>query len=189
MSGRTEYEAYRRHVLAALHGRVVEIGAGRGRNLAALSADVRWQGLEPDRRRHAQLARMAAHDPRAIAPLHATAEDIPLPKASIDGVLSVVTLCSVKGPQAALSEIRRVLRPGGLFAFAEHVVAPVGSGSRRAQRVVAPISRVFDHGCDPLRDTEATIRGSGLEVLELRRFALRQPLGVQIPYIAGIAAR
>jgi ubiquinone/menaquinone biosynthesis C-methylase UbiE len=189
VSGRPEYEAYRGQVLASLRGRVLEIGAGLGRNLAVLPVEVSWQGLEPHRGRHARLRRLASGNPRASVPLHAPAEDIPLPDASVDGVLSLVTLCSVDVPQAVLSEVRRVLRPGGRFVFAEHVAAPSNTWSRRVQGVIAPISRRFDHGCDPLRDTEAAIRGSGLEIQELRRFELSQPLGVRIPYVAGVAVR
>lgn len=189
MNGRSSYEVYRQQVLASLRGRVLEIGAGRGRNLALLPTGVQWQGLEPDRGRHAQLQRLASRHSQAVAPLLAEAEDIPLPDATVDGVLSMVTLCSVGDPQSVLSEIRRVLRPGGLLAFAEHVVAPTGTWSRFAQRAVAPLSRRFDHGCDPLRDTEAILRGSGLDVRELRHFQLPQPLGVRIPYIVGIATR
>lgn len=189
MKGRSSFEAYRRQVLASLRGEVLDIGAGLGRNLALLPAGVRWQGLEPHRGRHAQLRRLALRHSHAIAPLHAAAEDIPLSDASVDGVLSMVTLCSVGVPQLALSEIHRVLRPSGQLVFAEHVAAPAGTWSRRVQGALAPLSRRFDHGCDPLRDTEATIRGSGLEVRELRHFALPQPLGLRIPYVVGVAAR
>jgi SAM-dependent methyltransferase len=188
MNGHRAYEAYKRQVVGSLRGRVLEIGAGLGSNLALLPAGVSWQGLEPDRRRHARLSRIARRHGHASGPLLAAAEDIPLPDACVGGVLSVVTLCSVDDLAQVLSEVRRVLRPGGRFVFAEHVAAPAGTWSRRAQRLVAPVSRRFDHGCDPLRDTEATIRGSGLEVRELRRFVLPQPLGVRIPYIVGVAS-
>ncbi|MBX7269966.1 class I SAM-dependent methyltransferase [Micromonospora sp. Llam7] len=189
MSGYSAYEAYRMQAVASLRGRVLEIGAGRGANLALLPAGVSWQGLEPDRRRHARLRKVALRHGHGSAPLRASAEDIPLPDATVDGVLSVVTLCSVDDPQLALSEVRRVLRPAGRFVFAEHVAAPAGTWSRKAQRVIAPLSRRFDHGCDPLRETESIIRRSGLEVRELRRFELPQPLGVRIPYVVGVAAR
>lgn len=187
VSGYPAYEASKRQVVASLRG-VLEIGAGLGSNLALLPAAVSWQGLEPDQRRHARLDRIARHRRHTSGPLLAAAEDMPLPDASVDGVLSVITLCSVDDPVRVLSEVRRVLRPGGRFVFAEHVAAPAGTWSRRAQRLVAPVSRRFDHGCDPLRDTETTIRGSGLEMAELRQFVLPQPLGVRIPYLVGIAA-
>ena len=189
MSGYPAYEAYKAQVVASLRGLVLEIGAGLGGNLALLPDGVTWQALEPDRRRHARLSRIARLHREAVAPLRASAEDIPLPDASVDGVLSVVTMCSVADAELALMEVRRVLRPGGRFVFAEHVAAPAGTWSRRVQGGIAPLSRRFDHGCNPLRDTEAVIRTSGLEVRELRRFELRQPLGVRIPYVVGVAAR
>ena len=189
MTGYAAYDAYRRQVVTSLRGSVLEIGAGVGRNVALLPEGVTWQALEPDRRRHARLARIARIHGAAIAPLEACAEQIPLPDASVDGVLSVETMCSVADAELALSEARRVLRPGGRFVFAEHVAAPAGTWSRRVQGAIAPLSRRFDHGCNPLRDTEATIRCSGLELREIRRFELRQPLGVRIPYVVGVATR
>lgn len=189
MSEHSGYEAFKSQVVTSLRGSVLEIGAGLGGNVALMNEGVTWQALEPDRRRHTRLSAIARRHPDAAAPLLAAAEDIPLPDASVDGVLSVVTMCSVADAELALSEVRRVLRPGGRFVFAEHVAAPTGTWTLRVQRSIAPLSRRFDHGCNPLRDTEATIRGSGLNVRELRRFELHQRLGVRIPYIVGIAAR
>jgi SAM-dependent methyltransferase len=107
MSEYSAYEAYRRQVVTSLRGSVLEIGAGLGGNLALLDEGVTWQALEPDRRRHARLSGIARRHPDAAAPLLAAAEDIPLPDASVDGVLSVVTMCSVADADLALWEVRR----------------------------------------------------------------------------------
>jgi ubiquinone/menaquinone biosynthesis C-methylase UbiE len=46
------------------------------------------------------------------------AEQLDLPDASVDGVLSRFGLMLMPGQQRAVAEVRRVLRPGGRFAYA-----------------------------------------------------------------------
>lgn len=187
--GYREYAAAKARLLRSLRGTVLEIGAGDGRNAGSMPIGVSWVGLEPDRGRVAKLSRLARARGVGFAPVRASADRIPLREGSVDAVLSVVTLCSVPDQGRALAEARRVLRPGGRLVFAEHVGARPGTWSRRAQRLAAPWSRRFDHGCDPLRDTEAAIRDSGLELAELGRYQLKQPFGVRVPYVVGVATR
>lgn len=118
--------------------------------------------------------------------LAARAEQIPLPSASVDAVLSTAVLCSVDNLTAVLTEIHRVLRPGGRFVFLEHVAAPPGSGLRRLQRMVAPITRVADRGCDPSRDIAPAIEAAFTSV-DLTHYTA--PGLLKIPFIAGTAHR
>jgi ubiquinone/menaquinone biosynthesis C-methylase UbiE len=112
------------------------------------------------------------------------AEEIPLPSASVDAVLSTAVLCSVNDLSAVLAEIRRVLRPGGRFVFLEHVAAPQGSALRRMQRMIAPITRVVDRGCDPSRDLAPAIEAAFASV-DLAHYTV--PGLLKIPFIAGTA--
>lgn len=189
VGGSADYAAEKSRLLRSLSGVVLEIGAGWGRNVGSMPLGVSWVGLEPDARLHARLLRLTEARGVGSRAIRGSAEHVPLPAASVDAVLSVTTLCSVDEPARALGEVWRVLRPGGRFVFAEHVVAASGSWSRRAQHLVAPWSRRFDHGCDPLRDTEAVIHRSALEVRELRSFDLPQPFGLRFPYVVGVAVR
>jgi ubiquinone/menaquinone biosynthesis C-methylase UbiE len=136
---------------------------------------------------HAALARNAVMHDRRPQILHAAAEEIPLADASVDAVLSTTVLCSVADPARALGEIRRVLREGGRFIFFEHVVAPPGTCSRRLQRALAPFSRRFDHGCDPGRDTVATISEAGFAAMDLRWYAKAHRPALYGLFVAGIA--
>ena len=177
-----DFDTARAAAIGRLRGTVLEIGAGRGRNFARLHPEVTWIGAEPDRRRRAQLAVAARRAGHLEPPLEAPAESLPLPSHSVDAVLATVVLCSVRDQAAVLAEIARVLRPGGEFVFAEHVAAPAGSGKRRFQQLVAPLTRRFDHGCDPVRETGEAIRRSPLELVELRRFDM-----LAAPFIVGRA--
>jgi len=52
--------------------------------------------------------------------LRASAERLPFADASFDTVVMTWTLCSIPNPFTALTEMRRVLKPGGNLAFVEH---------------------------------------------------------------------
>lgn len=131
-------------VVAPLRGTVVELGAGRGANIAALHPSVRWIAVEPNLDRRIALREAAERRGGGSRVIVGRAESLPLPDECADAVLSTRVLCSVDDPEAALAEVIRVLRPGGVFAFVEHVGAPRRSVLRAAQQVVAPWSRLFD---------------------------------------------
>lgn len=191
LGGPAAYAAYKRKLIGSLEGTVLEIGAGRGANFGSLHRAGHWIGVEPSRRRRAALRRTAAHRTalRGTDVLDGRAEQLPIEDASVDAVLSTIVLCSVRDQAAALAEVRRVLRPGGRFVFFEHVAAAPGTGSHRAQRVWAPISRTFDHGCDPTRRTWESLRECGLSELRLRWFEFREVFGLRVPYIGGEAVK
>jgi SAM-dependent methyltransferase len=179
--------ARKRELLGTLRGTVLEIGAGRGRNLPEFDRDIHWIGLEPDRRRHQRLARTAAMYGHSGTVLGAVAERIPLADASVAAVVSTVVLCSVDDQERVLAEVRRVLRPGGSFVFVEHVAADPGTWSRRLQEAFAPCTRRIDAGCDPSRETWRAIEDAGFRDLDLRWITSRSRIFVYGRYIAGRA--
>ncbi|SEL21366.1 class I SAM-dependent methyltransferase [Streptacidiphilus jiangxiensis] len=183
------YAELRGTLLGLLRGTVLEIGAGATGQLAQLDPEVRWLGLEPSARRRRRLARRAAEFGRPGSVLAGRAEELPLTGGSVDAVLASVVLCSVRDQERVLAEIRRVLRPGGLFVFFEHVGAPEGSAPARLQRAWAPWSRVCDGGCDPRRPTARRIAEAGFGSVDLRFFDLGGRFTPYGPYVAGCAAR
>lgn len=86
------------------HGCGLEIGVGTGRFAAPLGIEV---GLDPA---PAMLAHAAA---RGITTVEGIAERLPFADACFDHALLVTTLCFLDCPDAALGEVRRVLKPGG----------------------------------------------------------------------------
>ncbi len=152
---------HRRRLVAGLSGRVVEVGAGDGRNFQHYPAAVtEIVAVEPEPNLRA-LAEAAA--PPRVTVLAGTADALPLEDASVDaGVFSLV-LCSVPDQARALAELRRVLRPGGELRFYEHVIA--AKHPKRALLQFADRSGIWPRmaaGCHPARDTEAAIRGGGV---------------------------
>jgi SAM-dependent methyltransferase len=130
-------------------GRVLEVGCGRGVALPVLAerlapAALFGLDLNPMLLEAAALRLDAAGIPATL--LEADIRAIPLETSSVDLVVDFGTCYHVSGgvdgARAALSEIARVLRPGGLFVHetpvAQHLAHPVRSFGRRLPWRVAP---------------------------------------------------
>lgn len=151
---------------------VVELGPGPGTTLRYLPRGTTLIAIEPNRHMHPLLRRQAKRygielDLRGLA-----GEQLDLPAASVDFVFSSLVLCTVGSPKQVISEVRRVLRPGGRFACVEHVEAPPDSSIRRMQHLVRRPWRWLFEGCDLCRDTGGTLRSSGFRRVEVQPFVL-----------------
>ena len=163
--GAGQIERYRAMVVPKAAGTVLEVGFGSGLNLPHYDAGrvERLYALEP----HAPILKLAEDRLRRSAlraePLRAGAEAIPLPDGSVDMVLVTFTLCTVPGLDGALSEMRRVLAPGGRVLFAEHGLAP-DEGVRRWQHRVQPVWGRLAGGCHLTRDVPGAMRRAGFSL-------------------------
>ena len=161
--------AIRRRVCAGLAGEVLEIGYGSGLNQPHLPAGVRRVlAVDPSATGFRLSARRRAASPVPVLVIGGDAQALPVPDEHVDAVLSTWNLCAVADPAAALREVRRVLRPGGLFHFVEHGLAPDDGVVRRQRRGNAMNRRVA--GCVLDRDVRALLDGSGLQVLTLSTY-------------------
>ena len=180
--------ARRAALLADARGTVLEIGAGTGTNVAAYPAVDRLLLTEPAPTMRGLLTKRVTRDQADAVVVDAGAADLPVPNGSVDTVVSTMVLCTVPDMDAALSEIARVLRPGGRFLFVEHVGAPEGSTLRCWQeRLIEPWA-AFAMGCRCDRDIGGGI-GRHLDVDEIRE---EQWLGMPAlvrPLVVGTAAR
>jgi len=178
-------------LLAGLRGYVLEVGAGRGQNFPYYPASVtRLIAVEPSRRRRNRARAAARQASTQIQIVPGTAEDLPGQDGDYDAVVACLVLCSVPDQQAALSEIRRVLRPGGQLRYFEHVVSdrPAFAGLERVldTTLYPPLAR----GCHCSRDTGAAIRLAGFQIEQETRIAVREAqLGPSVQHILGIAGR
>ena len=157
----TRLVPFRKRVVGAAEGRVLEIGIGSGLNFPLYGTSVSSIiGLEPS----AELRRMAG--PRALTAtaqitlLDASAEAIPLDSDSIDTVVTTWTLCTIPEAVVALGEMRRVLRRSGCLVFVEHGLAPDES-VRRWQDRLTPLWRRISGGCHLNRPIRAMIESGG----------------------------
>lgn len=151
---------------------VVEIGPGTGANLRYLAPGTRLIAIEPNRQMHAMLRLHAEQRGINLEIREVVGEQLDLPSNSVDFMFSSLVLCSVDKPGEVISEVRRVLRPGGRFACVEHTVAPVGSCIYGLQCLIRhPWKWVFE-GCDLCRDTASMIRSAGFAQVDLQPIVL-----------------
>jgi ubiquinone/menaquinone biosynthesis C-methylase UbiE len=162
--GMKAIQKQREKVVPKAHGRVLEVGIGSGLNLAhydreRISALI---GLDPS----PELRRIAEKRARSagveIEWLPLEAERIPLDDASVDSVVVTYTLCTIADVAAALTEMRRVLMPGGALYFSEHGRAPDPRVASLQDRL-SPYWQRFAGGCRLNRDVSALIADAGFE--------------------------
>jgi SAM-dependent methyltransferase len=178
---------HKRRVYADLPDTVVELGSGVGANLRYLARGSRLIAVEPNPAMHRRLRRAARRSGVHLDLRERPAERTDLPDASADVVLSSLVMCSVADPERVLTEVRRVLRPGGRFVFVEHVAAPEGTPLRRLQRLVRrPWGWCFE-GCSCERDLAAMVRAAGFGSVDIESYRLRSPFLPFNPQISGVA--
>ena len=154
----------RRTLVSDAYGRVVEIGAGTGLNVAHYPEGLDELVLtEPEPGMRRKLARKVSRRALAARIVDAPAERLPLADASVDTVVSTLVLCTVDHPERALREIARILRPGGRLLFIEHVRASSRFLAACQDALLRPW-RGFAGGCVCNRPTLELMRGCGFTV-------------------------
>jgi ubiquinone/menaquinone biosynthesis C-methylase UbiE len=154
----------RRALLGGAHGRVVEIGAGTGLNIAHYPDGIAELVLcEPEPGMRRRLARRLQRYAGVARIVDAPAERLPLADASVDTVVSTLVLCTVDDPERALREIARVLRPDGQLLFVEHVRASSRFLAVCQDYLLQPWRR-FAGGCCCNRPTAELMRACGFAV-------------------------
>jgi ubiquinone/menaquinone biosynthesis C-methylase UbiE len=172
--GQKDLRAYRQRIVPAARGRVLEIGIGSGLNLPFYGSDVTVViGVDPS----LELLRMAETKGRstafAVDLVSRSAEELPFEDASVDTVVMTWTLCSIPNPQAALREMRRVLKPGGDLLFVEHGLSP-DPGVAAWQHRLTPIWKRIGGGCHLDRDVSGLLQSAGWELPDLKTGYMRR---------------
>lgn len=155
----------RAKIVPQARGRVLELGIGMGLNLAFYDgANVKSvTGVDPAPELRAIAKAAPKPDGLAVEVEAGTAEALPFADKSFDDVVCTYTLCSVHTPAQALSEARRVLKPGGRFLFCEHGLSPE-PGVAKWQRRIDPLwSRLFG-GCHITRPVAETLQAAGFRL-------------------------
>jgi ubiquinone/menaquinone biosynthesis C-methylase UbiE len=163
-------EPLRRRVCEGLEGDVVEIGFGSGLNVpfypeavkrvaAVEPAGVGWKLAEKRLRATSVPVERSGLD----------GQSLPFADNSYDAALSTWTLCTIPDVATALSEVRRVLKPGGTLHFVEHGLAP-DERVRRWQHRLEPMQKKVFGGCHLTRQVADLLTAAGFTITELDQF-------------------
>ncbi len=152
-------------VVPGATGRVLEYGCGGGLNLQFYQPDAvtSLTGIDPHAELLARTDTASACSAIPIETHRGIAEDLPFADASFDTVVTTFTLCSVQDPEAALSEARRVLAPGGRLLFLEHGRSPDADVLQTQQRI-EPLWRRMAGNCHLTRPVSASIEAAGFRI-------------------------
>ena len=183
MSGE-EFQRLRRELLEAACGDVLEIGFGTGLNLPHYpSRMTSLSVIDPAILLPRRVSQRIASVSFPVEASHVTAEHLPYPDRRFDTVVSTWTLCTIPDPARALGEVARVLTQPGRFLFLEH-------GRSDDPRIAAwqdrlnPVQNIVGCGCHLNRRIDRLIEESGLKILALDRFQMRE-----VPRIGGTMYR
>ena len=173
---------YRRRVIPAATGRVIEIGVGSGFNLPLYGANVKQViGLDPSPKLLAMARKKLGDTGAAVELIEGSADAVPLEDRSVDSVVTTWTMCSIREVERALHEMRRVLKPEGRLLFVEHGLAP-HSGVRWWQDRLTPLWKRIGGGCHLNRPIAALIEGAGFAFERLATGYMRGPKAIAFMY-------
>lgn len=167
---------WRTRACSEARGRVLEIGFGSGRNLGHLPTEVtEVLAVDPSDAGWGRARRRIEKFGRPVRRIGRTAEDLPVPDAGVDAVVSTWTMCSIDDLPRALAEARRVLRPGGALHFVEHSLDPSPRVAAFQRRIQPAWSRISG-GCHVDRDLPGILETQGWAIADLvARYAARGP--------------
>jgi ubiquinone/menaquinone biosynthesis C-methylase UbiE len=151
-------------------GEVLEVAVGTGRNLPFYPDGTRLTGVDWSpamlaiaRERAAALGRDADLRP-------GDAQALDFPGESFDTVLCALGLCAIPDDRRAVTEMARVLRPGGRLLLVDHVAAsasPLRAVQWLYERITIPLA-----GEHFRRRPLTHVRELGFEIEETERFRL-----------------
>lgn len=160
----------RDRVCSGLSGEVVEIGFGSGLNVPHYPPTVsRVAAVEPSDVGWRLASERIAASTVPVERVGLDGQALPLDDDTFDCALSTWTMCTIPDLAAALSEVRRVLRPGGTLHFVEHGLAPDESVARW-QRRLAPVHKRLFGGCHLTRPILDAIQDAGFTITEVDVF-------------------
>jgi ubiquinone/menaquinone biosynthesis C-methylase UbiE len=152
-----ELATYRQQVLANVEGEVLEIGFGTGLNLSYYPESLqKLVTVDPNLGSNKLAQKRIANANIQVDNRVLSGENLPMQDESFDTVVSTWTLCSIAKVEQALSEIYRVLKPGGKFIFIEHGLSPEPK-IQTWQNRLNPVQKVIADGCNLNRNIRSLV--------------------------------
>ena len=179
----------RTQALKSVRGEVLEVGFGTGLNLPCYPPGVtRLIALDPEDMLPEKVSERIAAAKFPVERVRHAGEHLPFDAGRFDCVVTTWALCTIADPLSALSEMRRVLKPGGSYVFYEHGRS-ADPRVARLQGWVNPLWRLsrIACGCHINRPIDSLIVNAGFRIVELDRYVLGRPR-IMLEMYRGVAS-
>ncbi len=174
MSG-SPFSDYRKELLKDVSGEVLEIGFGTGLNLAYYPETVtKLTVIDPNQGMNRYAKKRIECSVIPVKNYALGGENLPMNDNSFDAVVSTWTLCSIPNIKQALSEIYRVLKPGGKFYFIEHGLSNEPN-IQQWQNRLTPLQKIIADGCHLNRNIKQLVQTQFNQVEVQEFYALDTP--------------
>lgn len=157
-------------ICAKATGHTLEVAVGTGLNLPHYPHGVRLTGIDFSPGMLDLARRRADELGRDVDLREGNAQDLDLPDARFDTVVCTFGLCAIPDERRAITEMIRVLRPGGLLLLADHIAAsawPIRAVQRLLELVTVPMAEEHFR-----RRPLLHVQAAGLSIEAHDRFAL-----------------
>lgn len=138
---RYQFRGGREWVCSRARGDVLEVAVGTALNLTLYPSDTRLTGVDLSPEMLARARSRSAVTGRPIELKEADAAALPFGDGTFDTAVSTLAMCAVPDEEAAILEMRRVLRPGGLLLLLDHIGShwwPIWAGQRLMEIYTIP---------------------------------------------------
>jgi ubiquinone/menaquinone biosynthesis C-methylase UbiE len=168
------WKKHRKEQLASVDGEILEIGVGTGLNLPYYPPHVRKiTTADPNPGMNKRLQRRIDETGIEVDKQIISSEALPFDEAVFDCVVSTITLCSISDVKQAMSELFRVLKPGGRILFLEHGISP-DSKVAKWQRRLNWIQRIIGDGCTLTLDVRELLATQPFSSVEIDNFYMEK---------------
>lgn len=165
---------HRHELLTHASGNILEIGFGTGLNLPHYPSHVRKiTTVDPNLGMHRLAQKRIKLTGIEVDQRLLSSEALPFDGNTFDCVVSTFTLCSIEDVTRALSEVYRVLLPGGEFLFLEHGLCPEPSVQKWQRRLNWLEMRLAD-GCHLDRNIKELVVARPFSAVDVEEFYLER---------------
>ncbi|WP_425802934.1 class I SAM-dependent methyltransferase [Desulfitobacterium sp. Sab5] len=150
----------RKNIIFQAYGNVLEIGYGTGVNFQYYNPALIKNLIGLDQKTSFELKTAA---PFPVQLIKGQAENLPYPDESFDTVVETLVLYSVKKLDIVINEVLRVLKPGGIFIFIDHVL-PENQNLSSLFKAANTFWPKIASGCNLTREPHKLINSSGFTI-------------------------